>query len=46
MQIAFSESCSIKSSTGWAAACRAEACGWEGIIVEVMCMAMAEPPFR
>lgn len=34
MQIAFSESCPIKSSTGWEDACRAEACGWEGIMVD------------
>lgn len=34
MQIAFIESCPIKSSTGWEDACRAEACGWEGIMVD------------
>jgi len=34
MQIAFSESCPIKSSTGWEDDCGAEACGWEGIMVD------------
>jgi hypothetical protein len=33
-QIAFRESCAIKSSTGCEDACRAEACVWEDVMVD------------